>query len=315
MADVTRQRAQIMLVTALALAVTFVALAMLLNTAIYSENLATRDTAGDERTVGTFQLTVREGVGGAVEYANDNEDGAADQNDELSASVRNLSTGLAHHHATRGRLANLSLHDHHDGTRIEQTAARNYTNATGAANWTLVEEVEDARAVRLHVNASTLASNDTAPANLENDDVFRVTATTDAGATHRAFVYENGTDLFVTVDRAGDVSTCTGVPATGNVTVDLSAGTVGEQSCRRLGFVPDLTDDFSVRYEWGSEANGTYGLVVNQTSLDTPDDTDHYDGQPDTRDAIYDAVADVTFESRDVYYRTRFRIAPGEDDA
>ena len=64
--DGRRDRAQLMLVTALALAVVLVVLVLLVNTAIYTENLATRgvDVGADDAL--EHRAAVVDGVGGVV---------------------------------------------------------------------------------------------------------------------------------------------------------------------------------------------------------------------------------------------------------
>lgn len=320
MADVGGdERAQLLLVTALALAVLFVSLALLLNTAIYTENLATRDAVGSARGAASFQSATRESVASLVTYANYHENSSTPTLwRELSDSIANYSEAQTTHRMARGRLANVSLRATHNGTRIGQDGVRRFTDTEGNHTWTVADDVSRSRAVRLRVrvNGTSPATNGTvAPADLESSGVFRVNVT-EGTDDYRVFVYRDAGDLAVTVNRTGDVSTCRYAPAAAdeNVTVDLSLGTVAGRPCKRLGFLPGLAGgSYRVDFRHGENATGSYGLVINESSPEADRSYTGGTGPPYTTDAIYDAVVGVTYDSRDVHYAARFRVAPGED--
>lgn len=65
-------RAQLILVGALALAVTLVGIALVLNSAIFAENLATRSNQGEAGQVDSFEQAASQGGAGSVAYLNTN---------------------------------------------------------------------------------------------------------------------------------------------------------------------------------------------------------------------------------------------------
>jgi len=71
-----RDTGQLMLIGALSLAIVLVALALLINSAIYTQTVATRGSGptGGSDAIG-FQVAADEAVIDTIEYVNDNEDG------------------------------------------------------------------------------------------------------------------------------------------------------------------------------------------------------------------------------------------------
>jgi len=76
MADVNRDRGQLIILTGLIVAVTMVAMVLLLNTAIYTENLASRGADQSGREAVEYRATVVDGVGELIDEENGREHGS-----------------------------------------------------------------------------------------------------------------------------------------------------------------------------------------------------------------------------------------------
>ena len=316
-------RGQLLLVTSLAIAVLLVSLALLLNTAIYTENLATRSADPGSADAISYQRDVVQGVGGAVTYANthhaQNESALADA---LTASVVVWDDATARHAAVDADAAGVRVASSNGtpaityGRQVVQNRTRNFTAANGAANWTLTTDVapnRGLRAFRLSVRPGNLSS---AP-----NGSFRVDVT-DADQTWRVHVYGNASAVQVAVydDTTGSLTTdanCSAAPTPtdGTVTVDLTAGTVGGRECAPLSVFADVDDAFDVAYRNADAIDGTYSVVVNRSTLGA--DAGVYATQtsgsvPYTAPAVYAVAADVAFTSQRVTYATTVRVAPGE---
>lgn len=311
MADVSRpverageDRGQLILVGGLALAVTFVALALVLNTAIYTENLATRgsDLAGGAAAI-EFTDAAVDGIGEALDpinyHHNDSHETLASN---VTSTVTDWSEIAGQHAAFNGQSANVSVAAITNGTRIEQTnQSRTFENTSSDASWTLVGEVEHTREFRLNVSDDKLQE-------VDGDDAFNVTVTD--GTTTWWF---NVTKNDVYVDN-GSIAKCS---ISGSSTwINVTDGQVNEQDCVGLQFAEDVSTPYRIEFENGDEASGTYTLIVDNSSLaESP--TDDYDittGSPFVEPAIYSTTIRVTVVTDQLRYATNRTVAPGEPD-
>jgi len=330
MADVSREpgdRAQLLLVAGLVIAVTFVALALTLNTVIYTENLASRSAgaAGGDASI-RFLDTTEEAISGILDRANRN-------HTESHAAVRgNVTTDLdawtnttARSHAASGIVVNVSDRTLRNGTRIVQTnGSRNFTAADGSDDWTLADDVSGVRQFRLNVTNASLTN--TTQTVLEADEVFYVHVNAPSG-TWEVYVYKdlvgantiNVTVKNVTSGVKRDPCSTTGDHAFVNVT----AGTVGGDPCPGLSFVSGLGSSYAVTYNdteivvGDATVNGTYHLIVDDGSvagLPGPALDDAPGNSPWADPAVYAVYYEVVYETARLQYETDVRVAPGEAD-
>lgn len=313
MADVSgeRSRAQLLLVGALALAVVFLSLSLLLNSVIYTENLATRQTHADVEKAQTFQDAAIAGLGGAIEHANRrNATGFADRRDAYRAATDDWTPILANHSATDGLAAGVDREAVHQGTRIvDADASSGIVNRNGDGDWTMATD-STVRHFRLNVS---LASVD------QPDDT---TIVVDDGTPQDVIVEDEGSGPQVTVPGHGSCDLTDG-------RIDLTAGTVDGDHCAPLADVRP-TGDVNVRVENGDRITATYSFVVDrhQEGFRTAVDTANFPGQctppspptyassnasdPYTTPAIYASTARISVATADLDYRRTVRAAPGE---
>lgn len=320
MADVTGERGQLFLVGALALAVLFVSLALLMNTAIYTENVSTRDTnVGTADAVG-YRSAVEAGGAELVRHVNRRHDapyGSLETN--LSAGVDTLRDATGVHEAYAGNAVNVSLAGTTPGTRISHlNGTRAFTTANEGdgtpGNWTLVPDANGTRAFAANVTRSALTNATDA-----DGSTFRVVV--DDGSesgTWTAFVYDNRSENAVSVkvkNGSDDISTgqCLGPTDAEHVVVDFTRGTVGGEPCPLLDFAKGVPSPYAISFENGHRAAGTYGLVVRGSSLDGETDPDYGSDPavaPAAWPAIYDATLAVEYEGPRVEYRSNVTVAP-----
>jgi hypothetical protein len=307
-------RGQLLLVGALALAVLFVALALLLNTAIYTGNLATRD-AGVDGTAAIDYVGEAESAGEeairSVNYRNNT------THDALSVAFR-ASMGrwddlASHHRAVAGDVAAVEVADVTNGTRIQQdNASRNFTNESGAANWTVAADpdLSGVRSMRLTVDESSLPE---VSSDFVAEDVFHVNVSSDAG-DRSLFVYDNTTESApaVRVVDDGTVTHCAAEStADGTFVIDVSNGSVGGASCPALSTVDDVGNDTSIAYRDGANASGTYTMVIDEPDAAATDSlASPGSGKPYATPAIYGAEFRVTYRTTGLDYEARIEAVP-----
>ena len=313
MADVTgeRSRAQLLLVGALALAVIFLSLSLLLNSVIYTENLATRQTHADVEKAETFRSAVVDGLGGAVAHANRrNVTGFADRRDAYRAATDDWIPMLANYSATDGLAGDVDRAGVQQGTRIvDANASTGIVNRNGDGDWTMATD-SSVRRFRLNVTLSSVDSPDD------------TTITIDDGTAQDVIVEDDGSGPQVTVVGRGTCELTRGH-------IDLGAGRVDGDYCPPLADVRP-TGTVNVSVSNGDRIDATYSFVVDRhpEGFRTAVDTANVPGQctppspptysttagddPYTTPAIYAATARIGVATRDLDHRRTVRAAPGE---
>jgi hypothetical protein len=323
-------RGQLLLVAGLVIAVTFVALALTLNTVIYTENLATRssDVAGGDDSV-RFLDASEDGIAGILDRANrDHNESHAAVRDNVTADVDAWRNTTGRSFAINGIVTNVSNRNLTNGTRMLQTdGSRNFTAADGSSTWTLASGASGVRQFRLNVTNTSLTEAD--QATIEAEPVFHVDI--DDGSTSRwkVFVYKNltGTNTVnVTVkNQTGPTSWNKLGPcsATGEqVFVNVTAGTVGGEPCSALSFVSDLQAPYAISYNETTTAgvdaaNGTYHLIVDDGNVARSPGPQFNDGPGDSPwadAAVYAIEYDAVYQTSRLRYIADVRVAPGEPD-
>jgi hypothetical protein len=321
-----QSRGQIILIAAFALAVAFVALALVTNSAIFAENLASRGETSGTADAAAYQYEVRQNIGAAMAYANRyNNSSHSTVETALNKSVLNQSGKLADQRAVNSRVTSIegvTVTD--EGTIIRQTADRNFTNDTTEEQWSLAKEVGRTRAFTITIaNKTSLDSPSGNP--------FRVRVEDHAGTndTHWKINLTHKTtggddDVLLRVDHpAIGPDTCRVEDVSGPVTVDVTGARLNGTYCGALEYngsastpthyAAGISSPYNISYENGGNINGTYSLVVNDSTLGT---TANYDGVPEMQvnDAVYAAKVDLNYSTESLTYESRIRVAPGEPE-
>lgn len=290
-------RGQFLLVGAFGIAVVLLVFAGVMNTVTFTESLATQDATPDSSEVTALQADTRTGADGLLARVNDDGVGYAETVDRLDRGVGNWSRGVGRQYARGATAVTVTLVDTARGSYVSQATTRNLTNATGVGNWTLTESVSEVRRFRLQLNASSLASGSCT-----------------SGACYE--LHLDGGQWRLAVNRSTVVvETPTGggqCPVTADpVTIDVTGATVDGQGCPALEFTSNVSTPYDIAFRNGTEAAGTYRLVVND-SVDASD----YDatGEPSVSPAVYAAFVEIRYRSPGLTYANRLRVAGGEPD-
>lgn len=284
MAEVTdRDRGQLLLVAGIVLAVLFVALALLVNTAIYTDNVATRD--GD---AASEPLAYQEGAvsvaGGLIEAENEAGDDFGTIESNVEDGFEQSLPMLEQRHLQRAATTETEATEFTEGRHIQQSDNIDDWSVSGA---------DGVRAFSMTLDTGSMESinltDGDAPfeANLGGSDVA---------------VYldeEHDDDLTVSVD--GEVR-CR-VDASGDVSFDVTDERLDGKPCP-LGLSSDLDDD-SVGFDNADTVDGEYELIVATTSEPAA---------PEVSEVLYSVVLDVGIHSPDRSYESTVTVAPGEFD-
>ncbi|MFC6721213.1 hypothetical protein [Halobacteriaceae bacterium SHR40] len=306
----SRSRGQLILVTALALAAIFLGLAVIVNSAIFTENLATRNENVESTEALEYRHSVTQYMGEIVEFANEH------NNSQYDYIERNVSDGTADaslytsiQQAEDGAGLSLEKVGDREGARIYQTDGSTFEDNDTNEDWTLVTDVETTRAFTM--NVSSISGSFEVIAD-DGTDEWSITVTDD--------------DLNVT-NPAGTSETC---DYSSLDSLDITGATVNGEPCPALVDTGDgesmrladaLDDEYRIEFEDGDAIQGNYSLVVAGSNLDdagtiqTNRNYSAVDGPgtgPYVRPAMYSARFELEYETPRVLYETDITVAPGE---
>lgn len=331
MADL-RDRGQIILIAAFALAVTFVALALVVNSAIFTENLASRgETSGSESAL-LLRHEVELSIGRTMGYAN------VYNTSELEGGAKNeigtTTRIIERQHAINGALVNVSYVSKYDGHRVAQNEStqRSFLSTGGDTKWLVVDDVtresDHTNGTRaFEINASTLPAS---------GNKFTVIANTTAGnpaqETWQMRVWEDSNEVHVQVNSTATTADPTSPPECvepreGSVQIDVTRGTVEGEPCGALRwadsdddgefenhrFRAGVPDAYNITFKNSSGIEGNYSLVTTGNPASTNLNSGVGAGSPYESAALYSVTVDYVYHGRKLLYETQIRVAPGEN--
>ncbi|WP_280585545.1 hypothetical protein [Halorubrum sp. Boch-26] len=304
-------RGQLLLISGLVVAVSLVALVVLLNASIYSENVATRGVEAADGEALEVRAAAVEETGKLIDGTNRNRPG---DHDAAVTAVENgtadLDAYLARAYADRGGVTNVSLVP--SSIRRGSYVTGSLTaNGTGDSNATLAAGAARTRGFVVEVDPDSLASTDAAGA---ASGAFRIEFGDTTNETREVYVYENATDGDVTVavgENGSDPTVVCSTPSGDRVGVDLTGERVGDERCPGLwaASAGELAGPHDVSMERTDAANGTAVLTA------LPDSGDAVGSDHSATPAVYDTEIDFSYRTAELRFDTAIRVAPGEPDA
>jgi hypothetical protein len=313
-----RSRGQIILVTGFALAVSFVALALVMNSVIYTENLATRSEAAKASDAVKIRSDMANGTEVLVRSVNENNDTSyAALHENVTNGLDHVSASLRRLHGVNGQATAISVEVIRNGTMSRQTnGSRNFTNVDGNPDWTLLDDVEDVETARFKVNQM----EDPDLLGLPAGDPARfsfVAENTSTGDTWKVIV-ENGTggftgdhDVFVEEGLTSDYCGTESFPFWVNIT---DGGYDCGGTTYELG--SSMGDVDLIRYTNGDHVEeGRYTHFVQNESDSLG--TSNYDAStksPFFERRVYNVTGRVEYEEQRMRYGSNVTVGPGGTD-
>jgi hypothetical protein len=316
-----RDRGQIILVAAFALAVIFIALALIVNSAIFTENLASRgETSGSDGAL-SMRAMVEESAGSNLERVNRqgaNSYGALEN--DMDDSLSELSTQIGRQQARNGRLVNVSdIRDTNTGTRIhedgpnDQLASSDFTVVTGVSRANPEPSVTENGTRAFRITETDITGTD-------SSNPFTITATGTSTWSTDIYQKSSGSDTVVvdTNNGNGDTNTCeVTVDDRTQFEIDITDGTIDDQPCsalRRTGsgenfaFAGGVGDSYAIDFTNPNLVEGQFSMTVNSVStINTP-------GDVTANNALYSVTVRYGYSTSDLTYVSDVRVAPGEPD-
>ncbi|WP_049970454.1 DUF7261 family protein [Haladaptatus cibarius] len=290
-------RGQLLLVGAVVIAISLVAVVVVLNTVLYTENVTNSEpiaTTGDARDIALV-------VGGDIEpvvhrtnYA-ERHDSVAESRTAVAESIAEYETLLG---VTVTRRTPASLHvevsNRTVGTGVEHDSGT-FVDAENESNWTLARSA-DARRYLLSVNRSSLATTDS--------DAFRIDIE-DGTENWNLSVLRQDDDVVLRTDGSTVAASSTCTVTSERVRIDIKNGSAAGCS---FPFTDGVGDDYDITYENGANASGTYSMLFNGTDAEIPPSSVNSGSSesPYLTHAVYELDARLTYTTPELTYRTTF---------
>jgi PKD repeat protein len=299
-----RDRAQLILVSALALATTLVALSLVVNSVIYTENLATRRNADTGQAL-NFREASHDGGVRALEVANFAPADATflERKTTLRDALAAWETSSSRYFARRGRDVGMSAASFVEGTRVSQDTVGPFVPASSnvvyhnnsldllglgeTETWVAANEssirrfrMEVERDSRLYETSQSLLA-DGGDTILTGNEVYALYVRDANDDAYRVYVYENTSvtpnEVSVAVydEQAADlVAGSCHVPGD-TVDIDVTGGTLsgdaGTESCEALSFWEDTQGPYDLYHLNGNRVAGTYSFVGDRAETEFRD--------------------------------------------
>ena len=316
-----RSRGQILLIAAFSLAVIFVALALVVNSAIFTENLASRGEVGGSSDALVYQDEITDSVGETIEFANLYN--TSDLATSVDDSVSTIDARGGVQQATGGQLVHVEYLGEDFGHRIADNASGgsaflNESSPNATPDWRVAETVDRTRNVRITLT-------DTSPLAGTAGTAFTLEANESTSTIWEMRVWDDGSNVVVDVETAGGRTAQCRVPDTTPIDIDVTRGQVNGEPCHALTWTgPDgdqmwwdtglsPLNDYDIWIKNGDRIEGNYSMIVDGT----PDTQNLSSGfasgdDPYETPAIYSARIDYVYMTGEVEYDSEIVVAPGE---
>ena len=319
--DGSRDRGQIILIAGFTLAVTFLALALIANTAIFTENLATRgDTTGSSDAL-LLRHEIEESAEDTIAYLNENN--VSDLPEKAETNIEeNLSVQTGVKSARQGRVVAAEVVDDSavvDARLSQENDSRSYLNATGQAEWVLANDTEE-----IH-NATFKVTN--ANGTRENESYQLFINDSDPGSSKywRMSVYNETilgvNEYTITVeDNVGTLSNSSCNPGLldGNFTINVTGGQVEDgdlDNCSNTldndNYTSFASGKKNISYSRGQNITGNYSISLGNTTVKTENFNESAEPVADVE--IEKLRIAFTYETDSLRYETEFEVAVDDD--
>lgn len=317
-----KNRAQIMVITAFVIALTFLLLATLLNIVIYAENQAARGVTVADQKAFESHTQVNNSVELLIQKENFNNYSRAYT--EREDAVRNGTSHIFNVHKVEETkeqtIYNASIENIERGTRIVQDTDRQFTTAGGTQDWTVISSTDRTRNMTQTVERESLQEtpNTTVwgvPGYVGANPMFETRIDTSSGTWRIYIVDDSSTDnVYIRTENPAGAFYDDCSVSTTRATINYSEQTVNGNDCPALDFVTELNPTYAIEYANGQYAEGQYHI---HTSAELgsgvpsfPYNSASSGTSPYAVQSIYSVEYEQVYLSKNIHYETTVYVAP-----
>ena len=308
-------RGQILLVSAIGLAILLTALALTLNTAVFAGIHAAEadDTRNAERGAIQYQHSAERAVAGLIAEINQDTETYEILESELAVAIAAWDGLSRSEYARDGQTTNSSLERVKYETRIVQDESGDFSDHAGDTTWIVADNVSTVRGFEMQVDEEALVETSDCTG---SDTCFSLLVEGTDGESWRLYVYDDE-GVHITVESSsGDTETYgpAETPAKLNIT-DGVFDVNGSDEAFTTFLDDELEGPYTLTYTNADNVNGTYELTVDGKIVeDTIEADDRYsvDETPKIEARIVAADVTLRYRSADLTYESEVEVVPGE---
>lgn len=310
-------RGQLLLVSAIGLAILLTALALTLNTAVFAGIHAAEadDSRNAERGAVQYQHSAERAVAGLVVEINQENETYERLESELAAAIADWDGLSRAEYARDGQTTNSSLNRVKYETRIVQDEPGYFSDHAGDTTWIVAENVSAVRGFEMQVDEAALVETSDCTGT-GSDPCFSLVVEGADGESWRLYVYDDG-GVHITVESSsGDTETYDSAGSSVKLNVTDGVFDVTGSDKAFTTFLDDeLEGPYTLTYTNAGNVSGTYELIVDGKVVeDTIEADDRYsvDGTPKIHAKIVAADVTLRYRSADLTYESDVEVVPGE---
>ena len=308
LSDRSADRAQLLIIAGVGLALLLVVMALALNTAVFGgvHVASTDDSVQEERAALEYQDAVERGVAGVFPALPETGDYDI-LSSALAREVANVTELTDRHYADDGVATRTTAEPLFESSVVHDNSEQVFENAQDESEWTVAEGVTNVSRYEMELDRNDLAHTSDCAA---RDECFNVTVTGDDG-TWRMATWETGNKTVVQFQDDDSTDRCES--EADPLHIDLANGST--EACEDDEFdtfTDVLTGPYNITYTSSDNASGTYNLTVDGVL----DDADfHEDGgdSPFLGAELVGAEVTVEYRTANLHYRNEIRLMRGED--
>lgn len=301
MADVShhvRDRGQLLLAAAIGLALVLVVLAVLLNTALYTEAISsTSDIEYQERAALSQFDALDRTMPGLLAAINEETDGStshAELEATVAGEVRTWESHTSPWLAGDGAAFHVTVNDTeiHDRV-IHDDQNETFTDASETTGWTVAENVSTVSMFRLTVSPTDLY--DTGDETCDSSGpCFQFSVEGADGTTSWVSVFTNNTaDVALLIEGPDGRHHCP--IGQDQTTIDVVNTSIDGSHCDGLDILGQHPSPYTIAYENGDRASGAYILAIDGTHSSSANFTDNT--SPRVEPGVHRTELLATYES------------------
>ena len=324
------ERGQLLLIAAFIVAVSFVALALVVNSAIFTENLATRDDVAGSEDALDHRHEVEQSIEETINEINQNNTilddySTSNLDTPVRENIEQIATQTGLQQTAQGRVVNITLDGAETGKKIAQDSNRTFSNKTGKKeNWIIAENVNRTRNFRINITEPPSEELSGDPFTIEakegtvlGDPAWRLEIGNDPSSSDVEIRVSYGS--LSTLDA--EIEQCTR-EFDEYMIIDVTAGTTDGEPCHALTQKSDGTpmwfanniailSDYDIEFKNGNVTSGTYSFIIDEGDPEDDNLGNPNDDEPYWKHAIYSARVSYAYYTDDVGYSTKIGGAPG----
>jgi hypothetical protein len=280
MENVGEKAAQVVILAGFLLAIGVIAVTLVLNGLIFSQDVASRDDGTPERDIMQFQDSVNESLQQAVTNNGTYGPSVAQEEYErfLNGYEERVNSQLARRQAEIVFREQPSVHDKTVAWAVGQRGVGEYTNTTGGAEWVVAEDISDVHRLEFNVSMSSVGGAEKTLMNFSTG-VTNIGPIVTISNGWELDLRETGSgNLEVEADgygfETGNGITFTVVPDSGHATFSLWEEVEGEfsdhPSAARFEDGDEIEGNYDFRFDDGATNLGPCTAPCRNSDGDTP---------------------------------------------